>query len=411
MVDAFTGPALGHLRPASSSGAASQAGFRIAAGTNYAIRVTSVSGSTFSLKWAAAGAPANDARTAAAAISGSAGSIVTDATAATTQTTDPRIDTLQAPATVWYQWTAPATGVYDFDTHGSLVNTLLGVYTNTTPSTLIADSSGDCGTSFNISTASVQFPATAGTSYLLMVAGTNDSELTPASLGGPLQLNWRQATSSPVASGNDAFASPTRISGNYGSISGNTDGATTEVGEPATAGIRARSSVWFTWTRPPPATTWSPHFRTTKMPAPRVLSLYTGSTLGTLRAVHSSNDDFLMSTLTSSTGINISGGASVGAFGTQVHLFKGTTYRIAADGYSYPGGFTLRWDIPQAAPTIRSVTPGNGSIGVIWSPPKTTGGSRARATTWKWCRRTSPASTFPTHSCCPSPMLSPPFVV
>jgi len=37
-----------------------------------------------------------------------------------------------ATPSVWYQWTAPGTGVYEFDTHGSRVNTMIGAYANAT---------------------------------------------------------------------------------------------------------------------------------------------------------------------------------------------------------------------------------------------------------------------------------------
>jgi hypothetical protein len=374
-IDAFTGPSLGHLRPASSSETALAATFRVAAGTNYAIRATGFAGSTFALKWATAGAPTNDARSAAAAISGGAGSLVTDATGATSQTTDPKIDTVQPPATVWYRWTAPATGVYDFDTHGSRVDTMIGAYTDATPTALLADSSGDCGGNiFDLTTAGIQFAATSGTSYLIMVSGTLADEPNSASLGGPVQLNWRAATAAPVASGNDAFASPAHITGNYGSIAGDTSGATAETGEPSHEGSPARASVWFTWTP-----TVTSDYVLTALPddeeacAPG-LSLYTGNSLATLRAVHSLDDDFLMSTVAAS---QASGATDAGpsAYGLRVHLFAGTTYSIASDGGADPGSFALRWDIPQAAPTIRSATSGNGSIGVIWSPPKNTSGS------------------------------------
>jgi hypothetical protein len=374
LIEAFTGPSLGHLRPASSSETALAAAFRVAAGTNYAIRATGVTGATFTLKWATAGAPTNDASSGATAISGSAGSLVTDATGATSQTTDPKIDTIQPPATVWYRWTAPATGVYDFDTHGSRVDTMMGAYTDATPAALIADSSGDCGGDiFGLTTAGIQFSATSGTSYLIMVAGTAAEEPNPASLGSPVQLNWRAATNAPVASGNDAFASPAHMAGNFGSIAGDTSGATAEIGEPAHEGTPARASLWFSWTP-----TVTSDYVLTALPddeescAPG-LSVYTGSSLTTLRSVHSLDDDSLMSAVASSDGVD--SGSSPSAYGLRVHLFAGTTYHLAADGGTEPGSFALRWDIPQAAPTIRSATAGNGSVGVIWSPPKNTAGS------------------------------------
>lgn len=373
-IDTYTGSALGHLRAVSSADLTSKTSWRITQGVQYSIRITGAFSSTFALKWATSNAPANDLRTAPVSIGGSSGSLVGDTTAATADPTDPKIDTTVVPASTWYRWTAPATGSYDFDTNGSLVSTMLGVYTDADPSQSIIDSSGECSNFYDVATASVRFAATAGSSYLLMVGGTNDGEQTAASIGGPVQLNWRQAPNAAVASGNDAFASPNHIVGTNGSIAGTTDGATVETGEPAHDGIPARSSVWFSWTP-----TVTADYVLTALPddsdaCGAGLSVYTGTSLGTLRAVNSSNADSLMSASLASTG-----GAGVdlssNAYGMQVHLFAGTTYRIAADGQADPGAFTLRWDIPQAAPILRSVTTGNGSIGVIWSPPKPTAGS------------------------------------
>ena len=375
-VEAYTGPAIGHLRPVSDDNDPQDAGpvssFRVVTGTNYAIRVTSFTGSTFSVKWATSHAPANDASTAAVAISGGAGSLVVDTTAATASTTDPKIDGAEQPATVWYRWTAPSTGVFNFDTNGSEVDTLVGAYSTATPPVALADSDGGCGQSSEFTTASIQFPATSGSTYLIMVAGTNDIGPTPASIGGPVQLNWRAVANAPVASGNDAFASATRISGTHGAIDGDTNGATAESGEPAIDGVPAQSSVWFSWT--PTVTgdyvlTANPDNQDACGPA---LALYTGSSVSALRAVSSNDSVSLMSRTTSADTISVSSG---GSGGLAVHLFAGTTYHLAADGGSDPGGFSMAWDIPQAAPTIRSVTAGNGSVGVIWSPPKPTAGS------------------------------------
>ena len=262
--------------------------------------------------------------------------------------------------------------MFDFDTNGSQVNTVLGAYTNATPSVARVDSDGGCGGASEFTTAGIQFPATAGDTYLIMVAGTNDDNATPASIGGPVQLNWRTVANAPVASGNDAFASATRISGTHGAIDGNTDGATAEPGEPAIDGVPAQSSVWFTWT---PTVTAdyvlnaNPDNQDACGPA---LVAYTGSSVNALHAVSSNDGDSLMSRATSADTINVS--AAIDG-GLEAHLIAGTTYHIDADGGSDPGAFSLTWDIPQAAPTIRSVTAGNGSVGVIWSPPKPTAGS------------------------------------
>ena len=252
-VEAYTGSTWGHLVEVGSNNGGSSA-FRVLSGTIYSIRVTGLAGGAFTMKWATSSAPANDAAADAAALVTGTGSVVADSTAATADAGDPLIEGGKAPATVWYRWTAPADGWYEFDTHGSQVSSELGVFTDTTPVQLVDDSAGDCASfvNFGQTSAAVKFLATSGTSYLVMVAGSNADEPSANSLGGPLQLNWRPAVTAPVASSNDAFASPDVITGTHGVVSGSTDGATAEPSEPAKDGMPARNSVWFTWT--PPAT-------------------------------------------------------------------------------------------------------------------------------------------------------------
>jgi hypothetical protein len=219
----------------------------------------------------------------------------------------------------------------------------------------------------------VKFLTTSGTSYLVKVGGSNADEPSAKSLGGPLQLNWRPAVTAPVASSNDAFASPDVITGTHGVVSGTTDGATAEPSEPAKDGLPARNSVWFTWTPPATGNYALSTFSSLADECPAALAIYTGGTLATLQAVPSLDaGPTPMSSLPGGSGITISSffGGELG-----VHLVAGTQYRISVDRLWQPGPFTLTWDMPQAAPVLRSVTPGNGSIGVIWSPPPATAGS------------------------------------
>lgn len=379
-IEPFSGTALNRLRPldtddlAGIGGSGEPASFRTTAGASYSIRVSSLAGSTFRLSWATHAPASNDHRAGAADLTGAAGSLLDDGTAATVDPTDPAIDGQPPTATLWYRWTAPADGWYGFDTNGSSVDTSLGIYTDEATPQLIDDSSADCGEPgySGSSGAGVRFLATSGSSYLLMLAGSSSYEPTSASLGGPVQLNWRPATSAPVATGNDAFAAPAHLTGAYGTVDGSTEGATAEPGEPAHEGVPARNSVWFAWT---PSVT--ANYVLNALPGDSegcgaALSVYTGTSLATLKPVVPAEESFASS---EPGGIDFfTSGLSIG-FGLQVHLVAGTTYRIAADRFGQPGPFTLQWDIPQAAPVIRSATPGNGSIGVIWSPPRATAGS------------------------------------
>lgn len=193
-------------------------------------------------------------------------------------------------------------------------------------------------------------------------------------LGGPVQLNWRPETSAPVASGNDAFAAPTTLIGTNGSVTGDTAGATAEVGEPAHAGAPARSSVWYSWTPPKTGDYVLNSSAEDNDGCAARLAVYTGNALTSLTAVPAIND---FSAMSARKAAGVDDGPDVGSAPDQlrVHLTAGTTYRVAADRLGRPGSFTLRWDIPQAAPVIRSATPGDGSLGVIWAPPPATAGS------------------------------------
>jgi hypothetical protein len=377
-IEPFSGTVLNHLRPLvdpdSIDSLDQQASFRTSAGSSYAIRVSSEVGSSFSMSWATSTAPANDHRSAAAAVTGASGSLLSDGTAATVDSTDPNIDGQPPTATLWYRWTAPAGGWFTFDTSGSGVDTALGVYTNAATPALIDDSSADCGPSgfFDNSGTSVRFLATGGSSYLVMTSGSNSFDPTAASLGGGIQLNWRPAASGPVATGNDAFATPVHLTGTFGSVNGTNEGATAQPGEPAHDGLPARNSVWFSWT-PTVTADYVVQALVADTGCGAALSMYTGSSLTALKPVASLGDS---DSDEGTIGLAFfAGGGSSTGFGMAVHLTAGTTYRIAADRLGQPCPFTLQWDIPQAAPIIRSVTSGNGSVGVIWSPPPATAGS------------------------------------
>ncbi len=378
---AFTGSTLTALHPVgdTTDGSDESAQFRVTSGGTYYLQVASLTGAPFTLKWAMASAPPNDARASAAAINGPSGSVIADATAATTEAGDPAIEGYPAPATVWYRWTAPADGWYEFDTHGSQVSTGLGIYTDTSPAHLVDDSASECnGLSFlDVSSASVKFQATSGASYLLMIGGSNADDPSASSLGGPLQLNWRSVTSAPIAAGNDAFAAAAPISGAFGMVSGNTEGATADPGEPAIDGQPARNSVWFSWTPPTTGT-----YVVSSLPGltdgcPAAVAVYTGTSAASLTTVPDTEDGLPPSAMAGTSSSGSSSGIDVSEFSgeVRVHLVAGTTYHVVADRLGQPGPFTLSWDMPQAAPVLRSVTRGNASIGVIWSPPPANAGS------------------------------------
>lgn len=134
------------------------------------------------------------------------------------------------------------------------------------------------------------------------------------------------ATAGPAqaaAPTNDGFAAAAVLSGTSLAVTGSSVDATTEASEPLTTsyGDAVGSTVWYRWTAPATAdyaiTTDGSDFDTT-------LTVFTGSSLGTLKMV-TTNDDGTMGNadLTASNGSE-----------TGFHATAGTTYAIQVGGYA-----------------------------------------------------------------------------
>ena len=85
-----------------------------------------------------------------------------------------------ASHSVWYRWTAPRSGVVEFNTCNSHFDTVLGAYRGTAVNALTPagpdarndDAAVPCGSTFPLSLNSrVTFPAVAGTTYRIAVDG------------------------------------------------------------------------------------------------------------------------------------------------------------------------------------------------------------------------------------------------
>ena len=126
---------------------------------------------------------------------------------------------------------------------------------------------------------------------------------------------------SPTPS-NDMFASATVISGSSLSIAGSTVNATKQSGEPSHAGNSGGHSIWYTWVAPASGTAT---ITTAGSSFDTLLAVYTGSSVSAL-STKASNDDASRTTLTSKVSVKVT---------------KGTTYRIAIDGYAGASGSTL----------------------------------------------------------------------
>jgi hypothetical protein len=132
--------------------------------------------------------PPNNDFANAATITGSSGALSGDNFDATPQPgePDPSLDNnTNAVSSVWYRWTAPASGLVTMDTLGSDYDTSLGAYTGNnfnalTPAGDNAQNDDIGGGNLN---SRITFTATAGTTYQIMVTGWNGEV-------GSYKLNW-----------------------------------------------------------------------------------------------------------------------------------------------------------------------------------------------------------------------------
>ena len=216
-------------------------------------------------------------------------------------------------ASVWWTWTAPATGDATFNTQGSDFDTLLAIYTGNGLNLLkTVGSNDDIDGAFQ---SEVRFMAQQGQTYHIAVDGYGGAT-------GTIALNWKifQGSSMPA----DALGSSVLIRRAAGQSNASNLGASKESGEPNHAGNSGGASVWWTWTAP---ATDEVTFDTQGSGFDTLLAIYTGDNLSLLKAV-SSNDD--------------TGGTLQSA--VRFMAQQGQTYHIAVDGYGgATGSIVLNW--------------------------------------------------------------------
>ena len=262
--------------------------------------------------------PANDDFAAAALLAGSSGSTSGTTVDATKEPDEPDHAGNPGGASVWYSWTAPATGQVAFDTCGSEFDTLLAVYTGAALGALttVAENDDSCELQSGL-----DFAATSGTTYWVALDGFNDGFGVGS---GSFTLSWGP-TSTPSRPANDDFAAAALLAGSSGSTSGTTVDATKEPDEPDHAGNPGGASVWYSWTAP---ATGQVAFDTCGSEFDTLLAVYTGAALGALTTVAENDDSCELQS------------------GLDFAATSGTTYRIAVDGFfAGEGTFTLSWDL------------------------------------------------------------------
>src|SRR2546423_978718 len=130
--------------------------------------------------------PANDSFANSQTLNSSAGSVTGSNVNASKEPGEPNHGGDAGGHSVWYRWMAPASASVTIDTLGSSYDTLLGVYTGSSVSSLTTIASND-DISNTDQHSRVSFTATAGTTYQIAVDGWGGAT-------GSITLNWAQAS-------------------------------------------------------------------------------------------------------------------------------------------------------------------------------------------------------------------------
>ncbi|HXS69058.1 MAG TPA: Ig-like domain-containing protein, partial [Candidatus Polarisedimenticolia bacterium] len=247
--------------------------------------------------------PANDDFTNAYSLQGLSVSTNGNNVEATKEPGEPTGGDPSADASVWYSWTAPASGGVAVSIGENYYGGHpFGVYRGDSLSNLV--SQGESIYGFY----AVNFVAHRGEKYYVEVTGFSDE--IPDGFG-PFTVSVVQ-TPAPT---NDDFADRIVLSGTSVSATGSNVAATVEPGEPGTS-----PSVWWTWTAPG---TGSLFITTSNASLGATFSLFTGDSISNLQFVASVGPSWY-------DGTDASG---------EVHVVEGETYQIMLTGtYVHPVG-------------------------------------------------------------------------
>jgi hypothetical protein len=154
--------------------------------------------------------PANDQFANRIALSGASATTTGSNRYATKESGEPAHAGITGGASVWWTWTAPASGTCAIDTAGSAFDTLLGVYTGGAVTGLDEVASNDDAPGLN--TSAVSFAATAGTTYQIAVDGYT------ATTQGAIKLTLALTSSSHLATIVASDATAVEASGDTGTF-------------------------------------------------------------------------------------------------------------------------------------------------------------------------------------------------
>lgn len=354
--------------------------FNAVSATTYQIRVDGQLGSegAIQLTFQPAPAPPNDSFGSRLALSGAGTTANGNLLAATLEAGESNPSAPNGGHSVWYDWTAPASGAAFFRVTGDNFSPAFGLYTGTTLASLSAAVTGGSGAATTTAqTFIISYPVSSGTNYKIRVDGL------PATNG-----NFLINITMPAPPVNDAFASRVRLTGAVVRSVTNNEGATAQAGEPAHAGTAAAYSVWHEWTAPASGNVTLDTAGSTGRPR---IAIYTGTIISALTPVASDTIS----------------GAETFANVTFVAT-AGVTYFIAVDSFaSGRGTVSLNLVSAGAVPandafaSAAAITTDAAETLVEWhgasaeaGEPAHGGRSAARSLWWNWTPQQSRRATL-----------------
>ena len=286
---------------------------------------------------------------------------------------------------VWWSWTAPANGGVTLTTSGSVIDTVVGVYTGNSLANLVfvAGNDEDPLSSSGLESR-VTFNATSGTTYQIAVDGYDGD-------GDFVRLRLDLDSAFPVPS-NDNFANRITLTGNNITTSGSNIGATFEIDEPMHLVTFGGKSVWWTWTAP---SSGGVTLDTSGSAVDTILCVYKGNSFANLTFVAGNDEDYVTT---------VEGDSKC-----RFNVTAGTTYQIAVDGYDGDSGTLTLHLVLGSAFAVPSNDNFANSVVLTGSNPSSTRANRGatlepneplhdssyggKSVWWRW---TSPGAGFVT---------------
>ena len=200
----YTGNSVGALSAVAanddSGGTTSTLTFNAVTGTEYWIAVDGKNGATGSIALNlnfTPPAPVNDSFANATTISGVSVQVVGHNINATKEPGEPNHAGSVGGRSVWWKWTAPASGTAFLTTSGTKFDTVVGVYTGTSVAALATVASDDDPEGTYDDTSALTFTATSGSTYWIAADGYSDG-IQPAESGAILFLTLNLTPGAPV---------------------------------------------------------------------------------------------------------------------------------------------------------------------------------------------------------------------